>query len=258
MPGAGPLDKLVEQTATAKTTASSLQGKARMGYPVDSQDIRRISVDAHSTFAQGDKPLQPWGTFRIYHKVEHTGGEPEVYWGDFKVDCLTTGGPTATVTGTLERTSPGHPWQTKLEPHVRMGAPRLAVLRDTSPRAPGRLGTLLPSASLAAGHSPTGPSAHAQPTAGDRLSRRLPIVTAPADRVPHCAEDPEDRADDQQDDAYGPQDRYSGQEPDDEENDSEDDHGVLRCDGYPLLSTIFPGRFPRQSLRLRLPLLRSA
>ncbi|MFE5870699.1 hypothetical protein ACFQ6V_18910 [Streptomyces roseifaciens] len=103
-----------------KRTTSSVQGEARMGYPVDGHDIR-VSVDARSTFAQGNKPLQSGGTFRIFHKVEHPGGEPEVYWGDFKVDCLTTGGPTATVTGTLERTSPGHPWRTQLEPHVRMG-----------------------------------------------------------------------------------------------------------------------------------------
>ncbi|MEU1820568.1 hypothetical protein ABZ543_36125 [Streptomyces roseifaciens] len=103
-----------------RTTSSSIQGEARMGYPVDGHDIR-VSVDARSTFAQGNKPLQSGGTFRIFHKVEHPGGEPEVYWGDFKVDCLTTGGPTATVTGTLERTSPGHPWRTHLEPHVRMG-----------------------------------------------------------------------------------------------------------------------------------------
>ncbi|MFC5149879.1 hypothetical protein [Streptomyces aureoversilis] len=107
-------------TAAVETTSSSIQGKARMGYPVDGHDIR-VSVDARSTFAQGNEPLRSWGTFRISHKVEHPGGEPEVYWGDFKVDCLTTGGPTATVTGTLERTSPGHPWRTLLEPHVRMG-----------------------------------------------------------------------------------------------------------------------------------------
>lgn len=37
------------------------------------------------------------------------------YWGEFKVDCLTTGGPTATVTGRLVRTSPGHPWLTTLD-----------------------------------------------------------------------------------------------------------------------------------------------
>ncbi len=102
------------------TTSSSVQGRARMDYPAAGNDIQ-VSVDAHSTFARGNKPLRSWGTFRIYHKIEEPGGKPQVYWGDFKVDCLTTGGPTATVTGTLERTSPGHPWRTMLEPHVRMG-----------------------------------------------------------------------------------------------------------------------------------------
>ncbi|MEU7135546.1 hypothetical protein [Streptomyces sp. NPDC046261] len=103
-----------------RTTHSSLQGTARMDYPVAEEDVR-VSVDAHSTFDQGNKPLTSRGTFRISHKQAGPDGKVRDYWGEFKVDCLTTGGPTATVTGTLERTSPGHPWRTHLDPNVRMG-----------------------------------------------------------------------------------------------------------------------------------------
>lgn len=94
---------------------SSLKGDARMDYPVADQEVR-VSVDAHSTYTVGSVPQRSWGTFRISHAQDGT-----LYWGEFDVDCLTTGGPTATVTGRLVRTSPGHPWLTTLDPHTRMG-----------------------------------------------------------------------------------------------------------------------------------------
>ncbi|MFI9200363.1 hypothetical protein [Streptomyces sp. NPDC053048] len=108
--------------ATATTTAS-IKGSARMAFPAPGHDIR-ITVDARSTFPSAGHtlPSESSGTFRIYHKVDPLNGErPKVYWGDFKVDCMTSGGPNATVTGTLVRTSPDHPWQKELDPNVRMG-----------------------------------------------------------------------------------------------------------------------------------------
>lgn len=101
-------------TATV-SSLSSLKGEARMDYPVANQEVR-VSVDARSTYTVGSIPQRSWGTFRISHAQDG-----KVYWGEFKVDCLTTGGPTATVTGRLVRTSPGHPWRTMLDPHTRMG-----------------------------------------------------------------------------------------------------------------------------------------
>ncbi|MGW0777472.1 hypothetical protein ACWD01_28330 [Streptomyces sp. NPDC002835] len=101
--------------ARETATVSSLKGDARMDYPVADQEVR-VSVDARSTYAVGSIPQRSWGTFRISHAQDGT-----LYWGEFKVDCLTTGGPTATVTGRLVRTSPGHPWLTTLDPHTRMG-----------------------------------------------------------------------------------------------------------------------------------------
>ncbi|WP_433544544.1 hypothetical protein ACQPZG_05105 (plasmid) [Streptomyces sp. CA-294286] len=95
---------------------SSLKGEARVGYEVRDQEVR-IAVNARSTYAAGSTPVTSKGTFRISHAQDG-----QLYWGEFEVDCLTTGGPNATVTGRLVRTSPDHPWLTELPPHVRMGA----------------------------------------------------------------------------------------------------------------------------------------
>ncbi|MGW8701795.1 hypothetical protein ACWGOK_33580 [Streptomyces eurythermus] len=103
-------------TGTAATGfASSLKGEARLAYEVTTEQVR-VTVDAHSVYHQGSIPVRSWGTFRISHVVD--GHD---YWGDLKVDCLTTGGPTATVTGRLVRTSPGHPWIDTLGLGTRMG-----------------------------------------------------------------------------------------------------------------------------------------
>ncbi|MFF9111997.1 hypothetical protein [Streptomyces sp. NPDC014805] len=102
-------------TARETVTVSSLKGDARMDYPVTDQVVR-VSVDARAVYSVGSTPQRSWGTFRISHAQDG-----KLYWGEFAVDCLTTGGPTATVTGRLVRTSPGHPWLTMLDPHTRMG-----------------------------------------------------------------------------------------------------------------------------------------
>ncbi|QDQ11601.1 hypothetical protein [Streptomyces spectabilis] len=109
--------------AKPPTVTSVLKGEGRMDYPVTDEDVR-VKVDAEAVFP-ADHPFRPSrtsGTFRIQHGYPARDGKPaRILWGDFKVDCLTTGGPTATVTGTLVRTSPGHPWRTALDRHTRMG-----------------------------------------------------------------------------------------------------------------------------------------
>ncbi|UYQ65638.1 hypothetical protein [Streptomyces peucetius] len=109
VPGAAP----AAQAAVART--SVLEGEARLGYEVAEEAVR-VTVDARSTYAVGSIPTRSWGTFRISHAIDGRD-----YWGDFEVDCLTTGGPTATVTGRLVRTSADHLWQTHLDPGTRMG-----------------------------------------------------------------------------------------------------------------------------------------
>lgn len=114
----------VRASAPSGPLTSSLKGWARMDYPDAGHDIQ-VTVDAHATFrGEGwSEPDRSWGTFRIYHRMPAANGEPEkVNWGDFKVDCLTSGGPTATVTGRLVRTGGNvGGWDDYLERRVRMG-----------------------------------------------------------------------------------------------------------------------------------------
>ncbi|GAA2440210.1 hypothetical protein GCM10010191_64740 [Actinomadura vinacea] len=101
---------------------SHLKGSARMYFPAPDDDIR-VTVDAHATFDPNgaSKPTRSWGTFRISHRLKMPDGTWYTNWGDLKVDCLTTGGPTATVTGTLTKVTPGGPWEEMLKDGARMG-----------------------------------------------------------------------------------------------------------------------------------------
>src|ERR687887_167681 len=60
-----------------------------------------------------------------------------------------------------------------------------------------------------------------------RPAPALPVVPAPADRPSHRAHQPQDRADDQQDQADRPENRDLGDQPDDEQDQSKDDHACL-------------------------------
>ncbi|MCP9952932.1 hypothetical protein [Actinomadura madurae] len=101
---------------------SHLEGRARMYFPAPDNDIH-VTVNAHAAFdpSGASKPTRSWGTFRISHRFKMPDGTWFTNWGDLTVDCLTTGGPTATVTGTLTRTTPGGPWEEMLKKHERMG-----------------------------------------------------------------------------------------------------------------------------------------
>ncbi|MGX2994832.1 hypothetical protein JNUCC64_11115 [Streptomyces sp. JNUCC 64] len=123
-PASGPGGTARVSAAPSGALASSLKGWGRMDYPDAGHDIR-VTVDAHATFkgVGWARPDKAWGTFRVYHRMPAAGSEPEkVNWGDFKVDCLTTGGPTATVTGRLVRTGGNvDAWDDYLKRRVRMG-----------------------------------------------------------------------------------------------------------------------------------------
>ncbi|MFD8994458.1 hypothetical protein [Streptomyces abikoensis] len=80
-----------------------------MDHPVPGDDIR-VTVDARAFHGVGHLPVRSEGTFRVSHHTDAMNGKPASdHWGEFAVDCLTTGGPVATVTGRLVRTDPGGP-----------------------------------------------------------------------------------------------------------------------------------------------------
>lgn len=123
----------------AKSTAG-IRGKARMYFPAPGNHIW-VTVDAHSEFdASPSIPTRSWGTFRIYHGFDQPGVPAN--WGDFEVDCLTTGGPTATVTGRLVRTTPGGPWERAgyLKRHIRMGVSFYVAGKSAGPSRIGLSG----------------------------------------------------------------------------------------------------------------------
>ncbi|MFB6503225.1 MULTISPECIES: hypothetical protein [unclassified Streptomyces] len=117
-------DRTARASAPSGALTSSLKGRGRMDYPDAGHDIR-VTVDAHATFrgVGWAEPDKSWGTFRIYHRMPAAeSGPAPVNWGDFEVDCLTSGGPTATVTGRLVRTGGNvGGWDDYLKRHIRMG-----------------------------------------------------------------------------------------------------------------------------------------
>jgi hypothetical protein len=131
--------------ATAKT--SHLRGWARMYFPAADNDIQ-VTVDAHATFDPNGawRPTRSWGTFRISHRLKLPDGTWFTNWGDLKVDCLTTGGPTATVTGTLTRVTSGGPWEDLLKKQVRMGVSFYIAPRGAGPSRIGLSGAPQPGA----------------------------------------------------------------------------------------------------------------
>ena len=123
------------QPASATPASATITGWARMYFPAPGNDVE-ATVDAHATFGPGEFPTKSWGTFRIYHRIDTTG-QTYVNWGDFAVDCVTVGGPTATVTGTLVRAAPDTPWRlgvrTGLSFYVAGKASRIGIAGMPAP-----------------------------------------------------------------------------------------------------------------------------
>ncbi|MEV6039940.1 hypothetical protein AB0L65_53135 [Nonomuraea sp. NPDC052116] len=131
--------------AADTVSAASIKGSARMYFPAPGNDIR-ITVDAHGEYTANSPafPTRAWGTFRIYHAVEEPGKPRQVNWGELEVDCLTTGGPTATVTGTLVRATPGGPWEDLVKRKVRMGVSFYVAGKGKGPSRIGLSGATAP------------------------------------------------------------------------------------------------------------------
>jgi hypothetical protein len=76
-------------------------------FPPSPEDEVVFTVDAHARFAPGPPsphPAQSWGTARLSHLF--TGEQPGFIWYELTVDCLMTGGRTATVTGRITEAAP--------------------------------------------------------------------------------------------------------------------------------------------------------
>ncbi|MEV4702231.1 hypothetical protein [Actinoplanes sp. NPDC049316] len=101
-------------TATVATSAAahdpvprttSVRGTGLLANPVG--DEIRFTVDAHAVPDDGGGPFpdRSWGTARLSHRFGQED-PPHTIWYEVAVDCLATGGGTATVTGVVVRTAP--------------------------------------------------------------------------------------------------------------------------------------------------------
>ncbi|MEV0413990.1 hypothetical protein AB0I68_25055 [Streptomyces sp. NPDC050448] len=113
----------------AAETTASIKGWGRLDYPIAGNDIQ-VAVDARATFAKdGAFPTRSEGTLRLSHKMTGPDGASRTYWAYMEVDCMTKGGPNATVTGRIvaasnnpaDATFPADPFQSMLKDHVRLG-----------------------------------------------------------------------------------------------------------------------------------------
>ncbi|WP_433328037.1 hypothetical protein [Spirillospora sp. CA-294931] len=142
-----PAPNPLKLPASARTTSpgtdtkiSRLKGEGRMYFPAPGHDIR-IKVDAHAEYDPNgaSTPLKSWGTFRIYHAMTDANGT-QSNWGEMQVDCLTTGGPTATVTGIMVKAAPGGPWEPYVAKKARMGVSFYVAGKGAGPSRLGLAG----------------------------------------------------------------------------------------------------------------------
>lgn len=91
-----------ESTVESSTTQdmARLRGSAHILWPPSPNDIVQFSVDAYARYNDPNGsplPSESWGTAWLSHRF--TGQNPGLLWYSISVDCLMTGGRTATVTG---------------------------------------------------------------------------------------------------------------------------------------------------------------
>ncbi|MER7468701.1 hypothetical protein [Streptomyces sp. NPDC097981] len=114
----------------AAETTARIKGSAHLDYPTAGEDIQ-VTVDARATYTKDGPwlPVKSEGTLRLSHTMPQPDGGSRTYWADMEVDCMTKGGPNATVTGRIVAASnnpqgggfPPDPFQDMLKDHVRLG-----------------------------------------------------------------------------------------------------------------------------------------
>ncbi|MFE9635115.1 hypothetical protein [Streptomyces sp. NPDC006463] len=132
----------------AAETTAHIKGWGRLDYPVAGNDIR-VTVDARAAFTKdGTFPTRSEGTLRLSHEMTQPDGASRTYWAELEVDCMTRGGPNATVTGRIVAASnnpadanyPEDPFQAMLKDHVRLGMSFYVAGRNGGPSRVGLSG----------------------------------------------------------------------------------------------------------------------
>lgn len=95
--------------AAERATTGVVKGSGRIMY-ADPDDDVRFTVDATVTYPPGTTdPFagKAQGTARVFHHFANAP-TPTTIWADISVDCVVTGGRSATVTGIVTATSPNN------------------------------------------------------------------------------------------------------------------------------------------------------
>lgn len=96
-------------TATPPEATASLVGSAKIAYKQGPNDDVRFTFDAHATYTDPEAnpiPTKAWGTARVWHYFADVQPKPVTIWADVAVDCLTTAGNVAIITGQVVRAAP--------------------------------------------------------------------------------------------------------------------------------------------------------
>ncbi|GAA2991421.1 hypothetical protein [Streptosporangium longisporum] len=93
-------DAATGRPAAERPATGVVRGSGRIAYPDPDDDVR-FTVDATVTYRPGE--VDPFagdarGTARVFHHFANAP-TPTTVWADVSVDCVVTGGRSATVTG---------------------------------------------------------------------------------------------------------------------------------------------------------------
>ncbi|WP_433331047.1 hypothetical protein [Spirillospora sp. CA-294931] len=103
---------LAATTPTATTDpemTARLKGSAQLDFWHTQNNTAGVKIDTGAVYAPDQRPYptKVWGTAHVFHDFHQPGQPTFKSWADVRIDCLTSGGPTATVTGVVEKAAGG-------------------------------------------------------------------------------------------------------------------------------------------------------